>query len=463
MKSPIEALMRPDAIAVIGASAKPGKIGNALVRNLVRSKAKVIPVNPHEESIEGLRCYRTVLEIPGGIDLAIISLPADKVLGEVKNAVDKGVPCIIIVSAGFSEMNAEGRDIEHEMAAYARSKGSRILGPNTLGVFSPVTGTDTLLIPSDRSPRPSRGGLGVISQSGSVQVSLLEKSAARGIGISYSIGLGNRCDITEIDMLSFLAKDEDTSCIALYLESFHDGRALMEIAGNICRSKPVVAIKAGRTAAGTKAASSHTGAIARGTDAVVDGAFEQSGMIRAFDDEELLDFANAVMLMPPADGGRVAYVGSAGGVGVMASDYIESRDRGVGLEMAELSVETQEKLKGALQSFAPVGNPVDLTASSSPMSYENAMRIVASDPGVDIIILSLDMQPPMMSEKVFDAVPSWRALGKPIIGTSTGGLLAEKTIAKLQEIGIPAYPSLSRCAKAAKVLVERGRYAGRCR
>lgn len=463
MKSSIEALMRPDAIAVIGASARPGKIGNALVRNLVRSKSKIFPVNPHEESIEGLRCYRAVLEIPGEIDLALISLPADKVLAEVKNAVDKGAPCIIIVSAGFSEMNSEGRNLELEMAAYARSKGSRILGPNTLGVFSPITGIDTLLIPPDRSPRPSRGGLGVISQSGSVQISLLEKSAARGIGISYSIGLGNRCDITEIDMLSFLAKDEDTSCIALYLESFHDGRALMEIAGNICRSKPVAAIKAGRTAAGTKAASSHTGAIARGTDAVVDGAFEQSGMIRAFDDEELLDFVNVMMLMPPANGRRVAYVGSAGGSGVMASDYIESRERGVGLEMAELSAETQEELKEVLQSFAPVGNPVDLTASSSPMSYENAMRIVAADPGVDIIILSLDMQPPMMSEKVFDAVPSWRESGKPVIGTSTGGLLAEKTIAKLQEIGIPAYPSLSRCAKAAKVLVERGRCAGKCR
>lgn len=170
-----------------------------------------------------------------------------------------------------------------------------------------------------------------------------------------------------------------------------------------------------------------------------------------------------MMLMPPAKGGRVAYVGSAGGVGVMASDYIESRDRGVGLEMAKLSKETQEELKRVLQSFAPAGNPVDLTASSSPTSYENAMRTVASDPGVDIILLSLDMQPPMMSEKVFDAVPSWKEFGKPVIGTSTGGLLAEKTIARLQEIGIPAYPSLSRCAKTAKILVDRGRYVGKCR
>jgi acetate---CoA ligase (ADP-forming) subunit alpha len=463
MKDPIEALLRPESIAVIGASAKPGKIGNSLVRNLAKSKSKIFPVNPHEAVIEGLNCYVNVVDIPGEVDLAVISLPADAVFAEVKKAVDRGIPCIIVVSAGFSEMSADGRELEQAMAAYARDKGSRILGPNTLGVFSPITGIDTLLIPSERSPRPSRGGLGIISQSGSVQVSLLERSAARGIGVSYSIGLGNRCDITEIDMLRFLAKDKDTSCVALYLESFNDGRALMEVAVSICRSKPVIAIKAGRTAAGTKAASSHTGAIAKGTDAVVDGAFEQSGMIRAFDDEELLDYANAAMLMPVPSGGRIAYVGSAGGVGVMASDYIESRDRGVGLEMAKLSAETKERLKEVLQSFAPVGNPVDLTASSSPLSYENAMRIVAADPDVDIIILSLDMQPPMMSEKVFDLLPSWREFGKPVIGTSTGGLLAEKTIVKLQEAGIPSYPSLSRCAKVAKMLVERGKFVGKCR
>jgi acetyltransferase len=195
----------------------------------------------------------------------------------------------------------------------------------------------------------------------------------------------------------------------------------------------------------------------------VDGAFEQAGIVRAFDDEELLDFANALMLMPPARGRKVAYVGSAGGVGVMASDYIESKDRGVGLEMAKFSEETQTALRGALQSFAPVDNPVDLTASSSPRSYQDAMRIVSADPGVDLIILSLDMQPPMMSDEVFAYVPSWKELGVPIIGTSTGGLLAEKAIARMQEIGIPAYPSLSRCAKAAKILVERGRLVGKCR
>lgn len=462
MKDPIEALLRPESIAVIGASARQGRIGNALIRNLKNSRAKLFPVNPHEAEIEGLRCHRTIGDIPGRVDMAVIAVPAEKVPGEVRNAADKGAAGIIVVSGGFSEIDAKGREVEQEMADYARSKGARILGPNTLGVFSPISGIDTLLIPSERSPRPPKGPLGIISQSGSVQVSLLEKSASRGMGVSYSIGLGNRCDITEIDMLEYLARDDDTGCIAIYLESFHDGRALMELAEGVCGDKPVVAIKAGRTAAGTKAASSHTGAIARGTDAVVNGAFEQAGIVRAYDDEELLDFANALTLMPPAKGGRVAYVGSAGGVGVMASDYVESKERGIGLEMAKLSDATHLDLKAVLQTYAPIGNPVDLTASSSPERYEDAMRIVAADPGVDLIIVSLDMQPPMMTDAVFDIVPSWRGFGKPVIGTSTGGLLAERTISRMQELGIPAYPSLSRCSKVAKVLFERGTSSTKC-
>lgn len=463
MRDAIEALLRPRTIAIVGASAKPGKIGNALVRNLVRSRAKIFPVNPHDAEIEGVRCYPSIEDVPGEIDLAIISLPADKSVQEVKNAADRKVPCIIVVSSGFSEMGELGRKLENDMAAYARGKGSRILGPNTLGVYSPISGLDTLLIPSDRSPRPMRGGLGIVTQSGSVQVSLLEKATAMGIGVSYSVGLGNRCDITEIDLLRYLAGDDDTACIALHLESFHDGRALMGLAGDVCRGKPVIAIKAGRTDAGVRAASSHTGALARGTDSIVDGAFKQAGIIRAYDDEEILDYANALMLMPPSKGDGVAYVGSAGGIGVMASDYIESRGRGVGLRMAKLSEETKDNLRGVLQDFAPVGNPVDLTASSSPESYENAMKIVAADPDVNMIVLSLDMQPPMMSERVYELVPAWRALGKPIVGTSTGGLVAEKAIEKMQELGIPAYASLSRCTRAARALYDRGIFKARCR
>ena len=450
--------MKPSNVAIIGASAKPGKIGNILVRNISKSRAKVFPINPHESEIEGLRCYASISDITDQIDLAIIALPSEMTPEEVRKAADSGVKCTIISSAGFSEMGDAGRRVEENMVSYSRAKGMRILGPNTLGVFSPISKIDTMLISSERSPRPKRGKLGMISQSGSVQVSLLEKAEAIGIGVSYSIGLGNRSDISEIDLLEFLSHDIDTECITVYLESFYDGRRLLELAKKISPQKPIVAIKSGRTESGTRAASSHTGAIGKGSDALVDGAFKQAGIIRACDDEELLDFANVLMLMPASRGGRIAYVGSAGGIGVMAADSIESATGNPKLRMAILSDATKQKLRMSLESFAPINNPVDLTASSTPNQYDDAVRAVIEDPGVDLLILSMDMQPPIMSKEVFGFVPAWIRMGKPIIGTSTGGALAIKTINKLQELGIPSYASLSRCIKAVSTLCDRGAF-----
>ncbi|MDH4123135.1 MAG: CoA-binding protein [Thermoplasmata archaeon] len=454
----MDCLLNPRTIAIIGASSSSDKIGNVLVKSLLRSSAKIFPVNPKHDLIEGIRCYHLISDVPDDLDLAIIALPAEKSYAEFIKVADHGVKCAIFVTAGFSEMGNHGRELEKQIIDYARSKGTRVLGPNTLGVYSPITKIDTLIIPAEKSPRPDGGALALISQSGSVHVSMLEKASSMAIGISYSIGLGNRADISEIDMLKYLADDDRTRCIALYLESFSDGRALIELAKSITPKKPIVAIKAGRTEAGSRAASSHTGAISRSGDDIVDGAFHQSGIIRAYDDEELLDYANALMLMSESKGDRVAYIGSAGGVGVMASDYIESEGIGGRLRMAKLSDATKKALSEVLEAFAPLNNPVDLTASSSPSQYDGAMHIVAQDQGVDMILLSLDMQPPMMDDSVFDYIKSWAGLGKPIVGTSTGGDLAIRTVLKMQKLGIPSYPSLSRCIKSARILYERGKF-----
>ena len=457
MISNLERLLNPRKIAIIGASAKPGKIGNALTRNLIRSSAEIFPVNPREESIEGLRCYQSIDELPHQIDLAIVSLPADIAADEVKKVVEKGIPYVIVTTAGFSEIGEVGRRIEREIADYAKARGTRILGPNTLGVYSPIRNIDALIIPSERSPRPRIGRIGMVSQSGSVQVSMQERAKDMGIGISYSVGLGNRSDISEIDILEFFEMDPDTRCIALYLESFCDGKRFLELSRRISRKKPIVMIKAGTTEAGSRAASSHTGALARGSDAIVDGALKQAGIIRAFDDEELMDYSNALSLMPPPKGNGVAYVGSAGGVGVMMSDYIESDRLSSGLMMIRLSDETQERLREILSEFSPTGNPVDLTASSTPEQYDAAVKAVLGDPSVDMLILSIDMQPPMMDETVFGFVPGWIEIGKPIVGTSTGGgQVALGAVLRMQSIGMPSYPSLSRCAKAARALYQRG-------
>jgi len=452
----LERMLNPKRIAIVGASAKPGKIGNALVRNLLGSSAEILPVNPREKTIEGLECHGSIEELEGPIDVAIIALPADVAPSEVRKAADKGIPFVIVTTAGFSEMGEEGRRIERETAEYARSRGTRILGPNTLGIYSPVRGLDALIIPKERSPRPREGCIGMISQSGSVQVSMQERAEDMNVGISYSVGLGNRSDISELDVLEFFELDDETSCIAIYLESFKDGRRFIELARRISSRKPIVMIKAGATEAGSRAASSHTGALAKASDAVVEGALKQACVVRAFDDEELMDFSNALSLMPPPKGDRVAYVGSAGGVGVMISDYIESDRLPPRMRMTRLSDETRSELRKILNEFAPTGNPVDLTASSTPAQYDAAVRAVLRDASVDMLILSIDMQPPMMDETVFEHIPGWLEFGKPILGTSTGGgRIPLRTVLRMQSLGIPSYPSLYRCAKAARALYQR--------
>jgi len=456
MTSDLERLLNPRRVAVIGASAKPGKIGNVLVRNLLRSSTEVFPVNPHEEMIEGLRCHRSIGELEDEIDVAIIAVPAGSAPAEVRNAVDKGVPFVIVTSAGFSEIGEKGKRTEREMVEYATSHGTRVLGPNTLGLYSPKGNTDCLIISHERSPRPKRGPIGLISQSGSVQVSLQERASEMGIGVSYSVGLGNRADISELDLLEFFESDPDTRCIAIYLESFLDGRRFIELARRISRKKPIVMVKAGVTETGSRAASSHTGALARGSDAIIEGALRQACVIRALDDEELMDYSNALSLMPPPKGERVAYVGSAGGIGVMISDHVESDRYRPRLRMTRLSDDTRGVLRKTLNEFAPTDNPVDLTAGSTPAQYDAAVRAVLSDPGVDILILSIDLQPPMMDETVFQFIPEWIEMGKPIIGTSTGGgPIALSAVSRMQSLGMPSYPSLSRCVRAARALYQR--------
>jgi len=456
MNNDIELLLHPRSIAIIGASAKKGKIGNAIMRNLRESPAKVFPINPHEKTIEGFKCYRSIDEINQKTDVAVIVLPAEKTLEEAKKVADEHIPFLIISSAGFSETGESGRKIENEIAAYTKNRGTRVLGPNTLGVCSPLSGIDTMIIPKERSPRPDKGNLGIISQSGSVQVSLLERAAAMRVGVSYAVGLGNRSDVSELDILRFFENDPDTEVIAMYLESFLDGRNFLELARRISIKKPIIAIKAGSTEAGSRAASSHTGALSKGSDALVEGAFRQAGVIRAHDDEELIDYAMALMMMPAAKGNRVAYVGSAGGIGVMASDYIEGSKIEPPLEMAKLSDQTRHSLHEFLFGYSSIENPVDLTASSTPALYDGSVKRVLGDSAVDLLILSIDMQPPMMDDQVFDHITSWVTIGKPIVGTSTGGEVALRAISKMQSLGIPSYPSLSRCMKAAKALYQRG-------
>lgn len=458
----LEALLRPRSVALVGASANPNKMGNVALRNMSRGRFKLYPVNPKEEAILGLTCYRSVSDIPEELDLAVVALPAEQSLAAVRECVRKGVKVVAVTSSGFRESGQVGERIEHELIRTVRATRTRLLGPNTMGVFVPLIGLDTLFIPHERLRRPGPGSVAVVSQSGAVSVSILEKAESVGLGISCCIGLGNKGDIQENELLEHLASDPDTSCMAMYLESFSDGRGFVRSAREVTGKKPIVIVKSGRTPAGSEAARSHTGALAASSDVLVSRALAQAGVIRAYDEDELLDVAKALVHLDHIKGDRICVLASAGGYGVIATDYITSAERGTGMRMAELSARTQNALRGALPPFSSARNPVDLTINVTDESYESALKAVQADPGVDGILMSLELHPPSVTDRLVKvAVERSSSKGAPLVVSVFGGDRTAEVLRRLEQNGVPAYPTLLRAATALKALSERGAYLRR--
>ncbi len=459
MNGSLDPLFNPRSIALIGASASTGKISNVVLKNLLDSSFKVYPVNPKEEKILGARCYPSVSSIPDDIDLALIALPAMLSVRAVDECVRKGVRVVIVTSSGFAESGDDGKGLQAGLSDLVGVNGTRLLGPNTMGLLVPSRGLDTLFIPVEKSRRPSAGSIAMISQSGAVAVSFLEKAESFGMGISACIGLGNRVDINENELLEFFADDPNTDCIALYLESFADGRGFIDVARKVSKIKPIVVLKSGRTRAGSKAASSHTGAIASDSDELVAGALRQAGVIRVYDDEELVDVARALAYKGKIDGARVCIVASAGGFGVIASDFVESKEHGVGMIMADLSEETRARLSRAMPIFSSVNNPVDLTAEVTDMMYEHVLETLQGDPGIDVIMMSLELQPPHVTQGLVDVAARRSSPGRiPIIISAFGGSRTQETLKALESYKIPSYPSIWRTIRAIAALHERGNY-----
>lgn len=459
MSRGLDALLRPRSVAVVGASANPAKISNVVLRNLSRGGLRVIPVNPKEEEILGLRCFPSVSAIDGEVDLALVALPAEAALGAAEECVRKGVGAVIVTSSGFAESGPAGKELQDRLASVFRGTGTRLLGPNTMGVFAPGHGLDTLLIPAEKSPRPPEGEVAMVSQSGAVAIAFLEKAERCGMGVSTCVCIGNKADIEECELLEHFAQDAGTGCISMYLESFSDGRRFMESAGRASLGKPVVVLKSGRSEAGARAASSHTGALASSSDGLVDGALRQSGVVRAYDEEELVDLSRALAYLGHAGGDRVCVVASAGGFGVIATDYIESTDHGFGLRMAELSPATREALSSIVPAFSSVRNPVDLTAGVTDGMYEAVLEVLQSDPGVDCIMMSLELQPPNVTRGLVDvAVRRRKASPVPIVVSAFGGEDMREALATLEGSKVPSYPTIFRAVRAIAALVERGRY-----
>lgn len=375
-------LLAPRSIAVIGAGQSPTGIGHQVFRNLLGGdfQGPVYPVNPKSAHVGGVRAYPSVLDIPDDVELAIICVPATTVPDVIAQCAAKKVGGIVMITAGFAETGGEGAAAERDLIRLAHRHGMRVIGPNCMGVINtaPAVAMNGTFAPF--APLPGRVALG--SQSGAIGIAALERSTRLGLGISTFVSVGNKADVSGNDLLQFWEDDPGTDVILMYLESFGNPGKFHRIAQRVARRKPIVAVKSGRSQAGSRGASSHTAAMAS-PDRAVDALFEQTGVIRVDTMEQLFDTAAVLAHQPLPGGRRVAIVGNSGGPGVLAADACEA----AGLQVPELSAATQATLAGCLPPAAGVRNPVDMMAAAGPATYRAALRILLADPEVDAVIV----------------------------------------------------------------------------
>lgn len=465
MRGQIEFFFSPKTVVVVGASRRPGKVGYELLRNLRETfRGNLYAVNPEAREVLGVPSYPSLLDIPERIDVAVIVVPAEKVPEVAEEAGKKGVRGLIVISGGFKEVGAEGAERERRLVETVRRYGMRLIGPNCVGVYVPKTGMNTLFLSKERQGYPTHGFIAFASQSGAFGSAVLDWAAMRGIGISKFISYGNKADVDEVDVLLYLKDDEDTRVITLYVEGVERGSEFFEVLREATKYKPVVVLKSGRTEAGARAASSHTGSLA-GSDAIYDAVFRQSGAIRAYSMEELFDLAMGLAMQPPAAGDRVVVLTVGGGSGVMATDALSE----LGLRVPRLSDNTINRLRRVLLPFASPYNPVDVTGSAVDEHLVEAIEtILTSDDRIDAVMwLPYYMVPgitPGLNKKFLERVKKvFKEAGRvvPIVGVATGGSYTAVYAKEAESMGIPMYVSPERAARVIKALVDYGRWLKR--
>jgi acetyl coenzyme A synthetase (ADP forming)-like protein len=453
----LDALFRPRSVAVIGASRQRGTIGAEVFHNLIASgfAGPVYPVNPAARSIQSVRAYASVKEIPDELDLAVIVVPKERVQSVVEECSLKGVRGLVVLSAGFAEVGPEGKALQDKLVRTVRRSGMRLVGPNCLGLLNtdPAVRLNATFAPTWPEPGP----VAIASQSGAIGVALLDYARELGLGISYFASIGNKADVSGNDLLTYWENDPATRVILLYLESFGNPARFMEIARRVTRKKAILVVKSGRTEAGARAASSHTGALA-GADVAVDALLGQAGVLRADTIEELFDIAMFLANQPVPRGRRVAVLTNAGGPGIMAADACESH----GLELAELSAATRAGLQAALPPEASLANPVDILASASARTYEEAARLLLADEAVDSLIVLF--VPPIVTEasEVAHAIRrSGASASKPILTCLLGTHGIPPAVATLREGRFPSYAFPESAVKALARGIQYGRWLQR--
>ena len=440
----IDAILSPKSIAVVGASSTPGKIGYTVVKNLLESKytGQIYPVNPKDDEILGLKNYKTMDEIPGPVDAAVIVVPAKFVSGVIDECGKKAVKGLIIITSGFSEVGDKA--LEEQIVKQAKSYGMRILGPNIVGTLTNSTKLNASFAPY----LPLPGHASLITQSGALLIAIDAISYTRGVGFEKLISIGNMSDVDFADLIAWLDDDPETSCISLYVEGFKDGRRFIEASKK--SKKPVIALKSGISAHGAAAAASHTGSLA-GSGKVYDAAFQQAGTLRAVDLNNLFDRTLALSLQPPMDGDNMLILTNGGGVGVLATDAAER----YGLPLKFAPEDVQAELKKHMPDFGSAKNPVDMTGMAGNEWYYETVKFSYAHKWVDGLVVlyceTAQTNPLEIAKAIHKAIKDSGITGKPVTTSFVGGERSDEAMRWLMENGIPAYnaPDLAVNAMAA--------------
>ncbi|PKN29271.1 MAG: acyl-CoA synthetase [Deltaproteobacteria bacterium HGW-Deltaproteobacteria-21] len=433
----IEYILSPKSIAVVGASNRTGSLGLSVFRNLIDASYQGIlyPVNPKARSIQGVKAYKTLSDIPDEVEMAVLIVPPEHVENVVKESAKKGVKGCIVITAGFKEVGGKGVELERRVKAIAREHGIRLLGPNCLGAAN--TNKDVRMNASFARGMPQPGNIAFVSQSGAMCVAILDYAAGRNMGFSKFVSIGNKADIDEVDLLRYLRDDEDTKVIIMYIEDITDGHSFIEVAREITlkAGKPIFALKVGRSPEGARAAASHTGSMA-GSDSAYDAIFMQGGIQRVEGVRELFNYALAFSTQPLPKGNRVAIVTNSGGPGIMATDTLIRP----GIKLADFTEETRKKLKENLPPTASINNPVDVIGDADAKRYEAAIRYSLEDENVDGAIVILT--PTAAAEILVTAqiVPRVaRDIKKPILCAFMGLVDVSEGIEYLSQNSIPNF------------------------
>ncbi len=457
----LDMFFNPTSVVVVGVSRNTRKFGHVIFKNFLESnlRAEIYPVNPKVEKILGKKCYKSISDVPGDIDLVVLAIANKYVLDAVKESAQKNVKGIIIIAGGFSEIGPEGKKLELQILKVAKENNIRLIGPNVIGIYDPYSGVDTLFLPRYRLLRPKKGKIAFISQSGAFGSALLDYAASQGVGISKFVSIGNALDVDAIDVIEYLENDEDTNSIMMYLEGIEEkeGRDFYNIVKRVSVKKPIILLKGGITDQGQKAASSHTGSISSQIE-ILKAVFKQTGVLQAEDALELFDIARLLSASTLPQGKGIAIITNAGGFGVLATDHLVAE----GLDLAKLEDKTINFLKSKMPPAVIISNPTDLIGDADTERYKMALNNILADPNVDLVILIILLSLSYVESDIIDIINAAKIEhGKPIVVTTIGGDFTQMMVRMMEENQIPTFPNPKRTVNATHALIEYAEFCER--